>query len=431
MAQFTYNARSRTGERSQGTLEAPDRRAAVDQLERMGFTPISVKEGPGAPAKKGSGKKKPAAAAKEAKGSAKKKKPTELVTPRRGRSKMKMREVVLFTRELSDLLSSGMTLGNALHTLARRDMAPAQKTIITELRDRIVQGASLSEALEGFPETFPPLFVNLVRAGEASGQLSEVLIRLCDYNEMVQESREKVISALIYPIIVLTMGLGTMVFTMVFVVPRFSAIFEELGSTLPLPTRILVGMSSGLMYYGWAIAAAIVAFVVLFRRFIKTPSGRRMWDGFKLRMPVFRDIIKANAFAQFARTLESLLSNGVPVLQALSIVENTVGNVVIAEEIQEARERVTDGATISGPLSQGQVFPSLLTDMLAVGEESGDVAAALGHIGKRYETELDRTVKVLTTVLEPVLILLMAVLVGFVAISMLLAVFDLTSGLNV
>jgi type II secretory pathway component PulF len=237
--------------------------------------------------------------------------------------------------------------------------------------------------------------------------------------------------ALTYPGIVLTIGLGTMAFTMIFVVPRFSKIFKELGSTLPLPTQMLIGLSSFLLHYGWAVVIAIGFAYVALKKYIQTPQGLRQWHAAQLKIPFVKDIITANAYSQFSRTLGALMTNGVPVLQALTIVENTVGNVVIASEIREARDRVTDGSSISGPLAQGKVFPPLLTDMLAVGEETGDMTAALGHITRRYDNELDRSVKIFTTVLEPIMIVLMAGLVGFVAISMLMAVFDLTSGLNV
>jgi type II secretory pathway component PulF len=222
-----------------------------------------------------------------------------------------------------------------------------------------------------------------------------------------------------------------MIFTMTFIVPRFTSILTELGSALPLPTRILVAMSQGLVRFGWALALAIGFGITLFRRYLRTPAGRLRWDAFRLRVPVVRHVLTAHAFAQFARTLGSLLSNGVPILDALRIVEATVGNEVIAREIREARNRVTDGASISGPLAKSRVFPPLLTDMLAVGEQSGDMSGALQHIARRYEADLDRSVKVFTTVLEPLLLLLMAGLIGFVALSMLLPVFNLTSGLNV
>lgn len=416
---FTYTAKSRTGERVSGTVDAKDKRTALIQIERMGHVPVSVTEG---------GAGRPAAA----EAGTGKTKARKVYTPRRGRApRMNMRETLFFTRELSDLLASGMTLGNALNTLAARETGKAQDVIIPQLRDEIIQGASLSDALGKRPETFSNLYVSMVRAGEASGSLAEVLERLCRHYERVQEAREKILMALVYPGFVLTAGLGTILFIVIFVVPRFSAIFNELGSTLPLPTQILIGISAILMKYGWAIVIALVAGVILLKQYLATPAGQVTWHRLQLRLPIIHGIVEANAFSQFARTLGALLTNGVPVLDALSIVEDTVGNSVITREISQARTRVTDGATISRPLAEGRIFPRLLTDMLAVGEETGDMSGALTHIANRYEYELDRNVKLLTSILEPILILVIAGFVGFVAISMLLAVFDLTSGLSV
>lgn len=414
MPRFNYTARSRAGEKVEGAVEAPDRRAALLQIERQGQVPVSVAEA-------GPASKAPSPGRRWFK--------LERKTARAPR--MKLKETLLLTREMSDLLASGMTLGDALHTLSRRKTGKAQDQLVADLRDEIIQGTSLSEALSKRPESFPSLYVSMVRAGEASGQLAEVLERLSVHYERVQETREKVLMALIYPAIVLSVGILTLVFSMVFVVPRFTAIFQELGSTLPLPTRILIGMSDGLLKYGWLMLGGIIAAVIVVRRFVRTPPGRKMWHRLQLRLPVIRLVITANAYVHFARTLSSLLENGVQVLQALAIVEDTVGNVVIAEEIRQARERVTDGATISAPLAAGKIFPPLLIDMLAIGEQSGDMSGALKHIAKRYDDELNRAVKILTTVLEPVLMLFMAIMVGFVAVSMLLAVFEMTSGLNV
>ncbi|MBN1268000.1 MAG: type II secretion system F family protein [Kiritimatiellae bacterium] len=416
MPQFTYTARSQSGEKIESAIEAPDRHGALVQIERMGYVPISVKEG-------GVLAAAPAAAGKERKAAPKGEK--------RRRGRMHLREVLVFTSELSDLLASGMTLGNALNTLSRRETHRAQDRIVVDLRDEIIQGASLSQALARWPDSFSSLYISMVRAGEASGALPEALANLTHHYERVQEAREKVIMALVYPGIVLTFGVATLIFTMVFVVPRFTVIFQELGSTLPVPTRILIRASEAMMRYGWLALAALAVGIFLLRRALRTQAGRRVWHRLQLRLPIIHGIVTANAFAHFARTLGALLVNGVPVLEALAIVENTVGNVVIAQEIREARDRVTDGSTISGPLAEGKVFPTLLTDMLAVGEETGDMSGALTHITRRYDSELDRSVKVMTTVLEPILIVVMAVLVGYVAISMLLAVFDLTSGLNV
>jgi len=416
MSNFNYIARARSGEKVQGTVEANDRRTALLQIERMGQVPISVSE---------------AGVAADSAAEKKQKKFFKLERRRSGKVRMKGRDVLLFTRELSDLLSSGMTLGKALHTLSQRETGSAKDDVVRELRDEIVQGSSFSDALAKWPDTFSTLYVSMVRAGEASGQLAEVLERLATHYERVQDAREKVVMALVYPGIILSMGVVTIIFAMIFVVPRFSTIFEELGSTLPLPTLILIGASKGLMKYGWILLIGIVVATGFVKRALRTRTGRRWWDKKQLQLPLVKLIVTANAYSHFARTLGTLLANGVPVLQALSIVEDTVGNVVIAEAVHDARDRVTDGATISGPLAQGGIFPPLLTDMLAVGEESGDMSSALEHIARRYDGELDRNVKVLTTVLEPIMILIMAVLVGFVAISMLLAVFDMTSGLKV
>ncbi len=431
MPRFSSTARSFNGERLSGVIEAPDKRAALIQLERKGLAPISVKEATGAapaptPAKGGEKEKKRPAPAEP-----KKKARPRLVLRRDTRPRMNLRETLMFTRELSDLLASGMTLGNALHTLSQRETGGGQDKIVLALRDEIIRGASLSDALAQWPETFSSLYINMVRTGEASGKLSDALERVGIHYERVQAAREKVSMALVYPSFVLGVGLLTMIFTMVFVVPRFSTIFEELGSTLPLPTRILLATSSFLLNWGWLLAILIALGIWALRRYIRTPEGETKWHALQLRLPVFKRIVTANAYAQFARTLGALLQNGVPVLQALGIVQDSMGNRIIAEQIREARERVTDGSTISGPLAAGKVFPPLLTDMLAVGEQSGDMPGALSHIARRYDDDLDRNVKVFTTILEPLMIVVMAVLVGFVAISMLLAVFDLTSGLNI
>lgn len=398
-------------------------------IERKGLVPVSMKEGGGAAAPSRADKKKKGGKA------IKPKKKQEVGSPAvsfsRQKTNMNMREVSMFTRELGDLLNSGMTLGNALNTLSCRKTNSAADVIVVSLRDQIIKGASLSEALAGYPDTFSNLFVSMVRAGEASGSVPEALARLGIHHERVLAAREKVMTAMTYPSIVLAAGFLTIIFVMTFVIPKFTVVFEELGATLPFMTRLLIAMSGFMLTYGWMIAIAGVVGFIFFKRYIRTEKGMLWWHRQILKMPIVEKVVQANAFGQFARTLGALLTNGVPVLNALTIVENTVTNKVIANEIREARERVTDGSTIAGPLAAGHVFPPLLTDMLAIGEESGDMAGALGHIADRYDAELDRSVKVLTTVLEPVMILVIAVGVGFVAVSMLMAVFSLTSGLNI
>ena len=344
---------------------------------------------------------------------------------------MNMRDVLVFTTELSDLLASGMTLGNALNCLANRKTGKARDQIIAELRDEIIRGASLSDALAKHPKTFSRLYVSMMRAGEASGAMAEVLHRLVVHYERMQSTKEDVVAALVYPVIVMVMGIATLIFAMIYVVPKFKDVFEQMGETLPLPTRMLIGMSGWLAHYGWALLVGLVIAVSLANRGINTQRGRLWWDGLKLKVPLIRGIVASAIYANFARTLGTLLSNGVPILRALGIVEETVGNVAVGAELLRARDRVTDGTTISGPLASSGVFPPMMTDMLAIGEQTGDMSGALEHIGRRYENELDRNLKIFTMALEPILIVLVAIMVGFVAISILMAVFNLTSGLDV
>jgi type IV pilus assembly protein PilC len=413
MALFTYTARTRAGEKKVGEVEAADRRMALTQLERQGLVPVSVVEG---------GK---SAAAKKA--ASKGKKRFQLVRP----AHMGTREVLIFTSELSDLLASGMTLGNALNTLANRKSGRGSDEILATLRNEIIRGASLSEALQSYPRIFSNLYCSMIRAGEASGALDEVLKRLVEHFERIQSLKEKVGMALVYPLIVIVMGLATLVFSMVSVVPRFETIFAQLGQALPLPTRILIGTSAFLTRYGVVLLAVSGVLGVLVQRAVKTHKGQLWWHGALLKMPLVKGVVASGVYANFARTFAVLLKNGVSVLQALEIVERTVGNAVISRELHKARERVTDGTSISGPLAAGKVMPVMFTDMLSIGEQTGDMPAALTHIARRYESELDRNIKIFTTALEPILIVGVAFAVGFVAISILMAVFSLTNGMGV
>jgi type II secretory pathway component PulF len=404
MPTYQYKAKTRAGEVVSGSLAAGDRRAALAELSKLGFFPLAVDS---------------AEAEQQA-----------LDKAASFRNRVKSRDVLMFTQQLSSLLKSGMSLSQALGTLERRSQKRALGAILTELRNGIVQGESLSDSLAKHPKTFSRFFVNLIKAGEASGSLDDVLLRLGKHQEQMAEVREKVVGALIYPLIIVAVGICTIIFFMLVMVPRFSSMFKEMGTTMPLPTRILIGISDKFVSYWWIGVLLVIVGVTVYRIRSRTPEGRLALDAFKLRSPVFGNILMANALAQFARTLATLLENGVPVLTALQIVEDTMTNRVIANEIREARTRVTDGTSISQPLSKGKVFPPLLIDMLAVGEESGAVVPALKNIADAYEQELSRMLKIFTTLLEPVIIIIMAVVVGGIVMSILMAVFSITSGIG-
>jgi general secretion pathway protein F len=412
MASFSYKALTKDGRKVEGVLEAGDRRAALVAVERLGYTPISVMESKTRKAK--------------AKGV-----PFWKLKLGSGEQRMKPVEVLLFTSELSDLLEAGMTLGAALNCLANQGEEDSpQSRIASDLRDRILRGEPFSDAVTAHPATFPPLYGNMIRAGEASGAMIEVLRRLVEHYERNENMRSKITSALTYPTVVLIFGVLTVIFAMVKVIPQFAKIFEGMGTALPTPTLILVGMSDFVVKYGVFLVAAIGIGGVMFKRYLKTDTGRLWWDGLTLKAPLIRGIVACGAYSSLAYTMKTLLANGVNVLQALRIAEETCGNALIAEALRNARQRVTDGTTISGPLAASKVFPRMMTDMLAVGEQSGDMPSSLGHIGRRYENEMDRNIKIFTNALEPILIVLIGGVVGFVAVSILMAVFKVTSSLS-
>ena len=344
---------------------------------------------------------------------------------------MKGVEVLLFTSELADLIEAGMTLGQALKALAGQgEEGSAQRYVCQDLCDRIVRGENFSDACAHHPKSFEPLYSNMIRAGEASGAMVEVLRRLVDHYERYDNMRGKIKSALSYPLIVLVFGVLAMIGALVWIIPQFQKVFDSMGASLPLPTQILIGMSNALIHYGWMMAIGAVLAALWFNKWRKSDSGRLKIDGWKLRMPLVKGIVACGAYASLAYTLKTLLVNGVNVLQALKISEETCGNAVIAQALATARKRVTDGTSISGPLASSGVFPRLMTDMLAVGEQAGDMAGSLEHIGKRYQKDMDRNITAFTNALEPILIVMIAVAVGFVAIAILMAVFKVSSSLG-
>jgi len=412
MATFNYKAMAKDGRKIEGTVNAADRRGAMTAVEKLGYRPISVLETKAAQA--------------QTKGDSIWKLKIGNAKP-----KMKTMEVLLFTSELSDLLEAGLTLGAALNCLASQGEADSPQNMIAgDLRDRIVRGEQLSTAVTAHPDSFPPLYGNMIRAGEASGAMIEVLRRLSDHYERNENMKSKIKSALAYPIIVLVLGVAAVIFTMTWILPQFKKIFDSIGAGLPLPTRMLMATSDFMIRYGVLLIIAAVVGIVMLRRYIKTPEGRLKWDGLKLRTPFIKGIVACGAYSSLAYTLKTLLSNGVNVLQALKIAEETCGNALIAGALRNARQRVTDGTTISGPLASSAVFPKMMTDMLSVGEQSGDMPTSLGHIGRRYESEMDRNIKIFTNALEPILIIVIGLIIGFVAISILMAVFKVTSAIG-
>lgn len=340
-------------------------------------------------------------------------------------------EVLLFTSELADLIEAGMTLGQALKALSNQgEEGSGQRFVCQDICDRIVRGETFSDAIAHHPRSFEPLFSNMIRAAEASGAMVEVLRRLGEHYERYDNMRSKIKSALTYPVVVLCFGVVAVIAALVWIIPKFQKVFDDMGGTLPLPTRMLIAMSDGLIQYGWLMGLGLVLLFVWFKRWKNTPAGRRKVDAWKLRAPLIKGIVACGAYSSLAYTLKTLLTNGVNVLQALKISEETCGNAVIGDALAEARKRVTDGTSISGPLAASGAFPRMMTDMLAVGEQAGDMPASLEHIGKRYQKDMDRNITAFTNALEPILIVMIAGVVGFIAISIVLAVFKMSSAMG-
>ncbi|MCQ2389093.1 MAG: type II secretion system F family protein [Kiritimatiellae bacterium] len=348
-----------------------------------------------------------------------------------GEPVMKRADVLLFTGELADLLDAGMTLGQALSCLANQgEENSAQRRIAKDLAERIANGENFSDAVARHPKTFPPLYGNMLRAGEASGAMTEVLGRLVEHYERNDAMTSKIKGALAYPCIVLGFGVAAVVLMLTWIIPKFQKMFDAMGTKLPGPTLFLVGLSEFLISYGWLVAVGLVAAVALFLKWRKTPQGQLVTDGWLLKIPLVKGIVATGAYSSLAFTLKTLLTNGVNVLNALRILESTCGNAMIGQALATARKRVTDGTSISGPLAASGVFPRMMTDMLAVGEQAGNLTSSLEHIGKRYQKDMDRNISSLTNALGPILIGMIAVPVGFVIYAIVSAVFGVSNGLG-
>ena len=349
-----------------------------------------------------------------------------------GMPAMKEADVLLFTGELADLLEAGMTLGEALGCLANQgEEDSAQRAVCKDLTSRIVNGESFSDAVAHHPKTFQPLYANMIRAGEASGAMVDVLRRLVEHYERSDSMRAKIKGALRYPCFVLAFGVVAVIITMKVIIPKFQKVFEQLGGQLPGATRALMDITDFVNSWKGAVLGIVLALVTVWLvKWVKTPSGRRKVDTWKLKMPLVKGIVACGAYSTLAYTLKTLLTNGVNVLNALKIAEDTCENAVIADALHTARKRVTDGTSISGPLATSGVFPRLMTDMLAVGERAGDLSSSLGHIGTRYQKEMDANIKTFTEMLPMVLLFVLAGVIGFIIFAIFSAVFAVSNSLG-
>src|SRR5579859_1217468 len=381
MPQFAYKAKKDDGSVVTGTLQAESERSALDSLGRMGVFPLQIE----------SRDEDKSTARNEA-------------GPRQVARSIKSGDISLFTRQLSDLMRAGVPLNRALHTLSTQTTNLTLSEMVRDIEKQVSDGATLHEALAKFPKVFSGLYLSMVRAGETGGFLEDVLHRLALFIEKDQELRSRISSSMAYPILLIVIGTFAIAFLMVFFIPRFSEIFKKMGNDLPVPTQIVMGVSYFMRDYWMFVFMALVALMFGWKRAIGVAAGRRVLDRLKIKVPLFGDIVKKNAVSRFTRTLGTLLKSGVSILNALDISKAAMANVVLMEDIDEASAGVKQGKGLAEILSQSRYFPVMVTDMIAVGEESGNLDEVLVNVADSYDLQVERAVRVFISLFEPALL---------------------------
>jgi type IV pilus assembly protein PilC len=425
MPRYTYVALDARGQESTGLVEARSSNEAIGQLRQAGYFPTSVyEEGKGGPDGKVS--RATAKAARVARPR------TKISIVLFQRKKVKPKTMMIFTRQLATLIDSGLPLLRGLNVLAKQERDTILRNTINKLADEVQGGSTFSESLAQHPLIFNHLYVNMVKAGEVGGVLELVLRRLAEFQEKAQKIKNKVVAAMVYPIIVMTMAIAIMAFLLVFIVPKFEAIFHDMLGDKPLPaiTLFVIGVSNFVKNHGLVLLGLLIAAVAAYKLIARTRVGRSIIDRFKLRVPLFGDLIRKTAISRFSRTLGTLVTSGVPILQALNITRETAGNMVIAGAISQVHDSVKEGESIVQPLEASGAFPPMAISMIDVGEETGQLPEMLLKIADVYDDETDNSVAALTSMLEPIMIVFLALVVGTIVIALFMPLISIISGLQ-
>jgi type IV pilus assembly protein PilC len=343
------------------------------------------------------------------------------------KGRVKKKSLAIFTRQMATMIDAGLPLVQSLDILAQQEEDETFRDIISTVKNEVEAGATLAAALQKHPRVFDDMYVNLVVAAEEAGTLDVILARLATHIEKMEELKKKIRSALVYPAMIVTVAIGVTIVLMVFVVPVFEKLFAGIGSTLPLPTRVVIAVSNIFKSYLPIVIAIVVVLVIVLRRYYKTENGKRRIDDLMLKLPIFGELLRKVAIARFARTLGTLVSSGVPILESLNIVAGASGNKVVEEAILKGRVSISEGQTISEPLAQSGVFPVMVTQMISVGETTGSLELMLNKVADFYESEVDTAVATLSSMLEPVLMIFLGVIVGGLVIAMYLPIFKMAS----
>jgi general secretion pathway protein F len=402
MTLYFYQATDNSGKLIEGSIDAPDPKLAVRKIRGLNYLPIKVSE-------------------KKAGNSfdLNFKIPDLSIFP-----KVSSKALLAATQQLATLVSSGLTLDKSLSISIKISEGETIKDTLADIRNKIQSGSTLADALAQYPAVFSKLYINMVRAGEAGGVLGAILLRLSDFLEKNQEFKNTVRSASVYPLFLMFVGLGAVIIIFTVVLPKFADIFQELGQ-LPLPTVILLGISDFLQSYWWALTLSIIGLALAFRLYLQNETGKLKWDAMVLKLPLVGSLIRKIETARFSLTLSTLLNSGVPILNALLIVRAILGNSVMAKSLENLHQGLKGGKGISGPLQKAGIFPAMAIHMITVGEETGNLDQMLEKVSQTYEKEVELAVKGLISLIEPLMILIMAMVIGFIVIAILMAVFSI------
>ncbi len=391
---YEWRGKSATGEIRQGVLEAPNAQLVEVYLRKLNIVPLRIR------LKKEGGFTF-------------------------GRKSVSEREVALFTRQFATVLEAGLPIVKSLDTLAMQQRNKYFKKVILDIKNRVEGGSTLSEALAEYPKIFPTLYVQMVRSGESAGNLDAVLKRLAEYLEKIVALKSKVKHAMIYPSLIVLVTIGVISIIMIFVIPKFARLFTEAGQTLPTPTLILLNISKNFKQIAGLALLAVILFIIFIKLYRRDEKGRYNTDKALLKLPLIGELFHKAAIARFARTFSSLLNAGVPLLQALNIAANTAGNKVIEKAIEEVRINVSAGHNLADPMFYTGVFPYFLIEMVRVGETAGNLEEMLDKVADFYEEEVDRMVNTLSTLIEPILLIVLGVIIGGILIALYLPIFQL------
>src|SRR6184192_701744 len=396
MPLYTYSARAINGELKNATIDAPSREEAVAQLRKQRLNVVKIDE-----------------ATKKKKG-----------------GKVPMRDIVIFTRQFSTMINAGLPLVQALDILATQSENPALKDVTRQVVFDVESGNTVADALRKHPKAFTDLYVNMVAAGEAGGILDTILMRLAVFMEKNDALVRKVKGAMIYPSVIISVAVIAITVLLIFVIPTFQNMFASVNLQLPLPTRIVIGLSNLLKNYWWAMLGAVGASMFALNRYYKTAPGRLQIDTLLLKTPVLGDVLRKSAVSRFTRTLGTLISSGVSILDGLEITARTAGNMVIHNAVMESRASIAGGETIAAPLAKSKVFPPMVISMISVGEQTGGMDEMLSKIADFYDDEVDAAVSALLSLMEPVMIVVLGVIVGGMVIAMYLPIFDMVNAVQ-